>query len=106
MFSTNATLLSKKRILELKEISEKTKVEYTFDISLDGITKETYEATRVGANFEKVISNINILKKFFKFRMSFTYKKTNISDNKDDIIKFFKNLGAYYTLIIPDFYDK
>lgn len=106
IFSTNATLLSEKRILELKEISEKTKVEYTFDISLDGITKETYEATRVGANFEKVISNINILKKFFKFRMSFTYKKTNISDNKDDIIKFFKNLGAYYTLIRPDFYDK
>ena len=106
IFSTNATLLSEKRILELKEISEKTKVEYTFDISLDGITKETYEATRVGANFEKVISNINILKKFFKFRMSFTYKKTNISDNKDNIIKFFKNLGAYYTLIRPDFYDK
>lgn len=106
IFSTNATLLSEKRILELKEISEKTKVEYTFDISLDGITKETYEATRVGANFEKVISNINILKKFFKFRMSFTYKKTNISDNKDDIIKFFNNLGASYTLIRPDFYDK
>ena len=106
IFSTNATLLSEKRILELKEISEKTKVEYTFDISLDGITKETYEATRVGASFEKVISNINILKKFFKFRMSFTYKKTNISDNKDDIIKFFNNLGASYTLIRPDFYDK
>ena len=38
--------------------------------------------------------------------MSFTYKKTNISDNKEDIIKFFNNLGASYTLIRPDFYDK
>ena len=106
IFSTNATLLSEKRILELKEISEKTNVEYIFDISLDGITKETFEATRVGANFDKVISNINILKKFFKFKMSFTYKKTNISDNKDDIIKFFKNLGAFDILIRPDTYDK
>lgn len=106
IFSTNATLLSEKRILELKEISEKTKVEYIFDISLDGITKETFEATRVGANFDKVISNINILKKFFKFKMSFTYKKTNISDNKDDVIKFLKNLGAFDILIRPDIYDK
>ena len=38
--------------------------------------------------------------------MSFTYKKTNISDNKDDIIKFFKNLGAFDILIRPDTYDK
>lgn len=106
IFSTNATLLSEKRLLELKEISEKTKVEYIFDISLDGITKETYEATRVGANFDKVISNINILKKFFKFKMSFTYKKTNMSDDKNDVIKFFKNLGTFDIHIRPDVYDK
>ena len=47
-----------------------------------------------------------IIKKFYNSTIYYTYKKTNISDNKDDIIKFFKNLGAYYTLIRPDFYDK
>lgn len=52
MFATNATLLTEDIIKELCEISESTGVKFSFDISLDGITKETFEATRVGATFE------------------------------------------------------
>ncbi|MCF0124329.1 MAG: hypothetical protein HUJ68_00965, partial [Clostridia bacterium] len=48
---TNLILLNKERILELKKISDETKVKYFFMPSIDGITKETYENTRIGGNF-------------------------------------------------------
>ena len=41
----------------LKEISDFTGVNYTFVISIDGCTKDTYEKTRINSNFEKVIEN-------------------------------------------------
>jgi radical SAM protein with 4Fe4S-binding SPASM domain len=34
----------------------------TLHVSIDGATKETYETIRVGSNFEKVLSNVRLLK--------------------------------------------
>lgn len=75
IFASNATLLDEAKLKELKEISSITNIKYSFDISLDGITKETYENTRQGATFEKVLSNIKNISKLFEFDISFTAKK-------------------------------
>lgn len=65
-FTTNLTLLNEPRIKKLKELSDATQIEYFFVYSIDGITKETYENTRIGSNFEKVINNLKILKNILK----------------------------------------
>ena len=106
MFATNATLLTEDVIKELCEISESTGVKFSFDISLDGITKETFEATRVGASFEKVINNIKNLRPHFEYMLSFTAKQPNITDNPRDVISFFKELGAIYPTIRYDALDE
>lgn len=105
IFATNATLLSEHTVEELRFLSEKTGVIYSFDISLDGITKETFEATRVGAHFEKVIKNIKNLSKYFDFQLSFTAKKTNLTDNPYDVLEFFKKLGSFYQTVRYDILD-
>lgn len=56
MFNTNATLLYPEKARQLIEAG----IDYII-ISIDGATKETYEKIRVGANFERVCSNINFL---------------------------------------------
>lgn len=89
-FITNGSLLDDLKINELRRISIDTGIKYIFNLSIDGVTKETYEATRVGGNFEKVIQTLEKLKKCFEVRVTFTLKQTNISD-KDNIISFFKN---------------
>ena len=83
IITTNATLLNKEKILQLKEISLETNVKYQFTVSIDGCTKETYENSRVCGNFEKVISNAkNIYSIFGKDHLivSFTAKKHNLYD--------------------------
>lgn len=49
---TNATVWTP-RIEELL-----SRVRFSFVFSIDGITKETYESIRVGANFEQVMANV------------------------------------------------
>ena len=88
-FITNGSFLDSSKITELRETSEKTGIEYIFNLSIDGCTKETYESTRLGGNFEKVISVLGELKKYFTVKVTFTLKQTNLSD-KDNIIQFFK----------------
>ena len=93
-FITNGTLLDVERIYRLKQISYQTGIGYNFIVSLDGCTKETYEATRPGANFEKVIETIHNLLKYFNVEIIFTVKKTNLQDvNKIEsfIAKTFNN---------------
>ncbi|MCF0126126.1 MAG: hypothetical protein HUJ68_10315, partial [Clostridia bacterium] len=51
IFITNLTLLNINRIKLLKKISDITHIQYEFNVSIDGITKETYENTRIGGNF-------------------------------------------------------
>ena len=105
IFASNATLLDEIKLKELKEISSKTNIKYSFDISLDGITKETYENTRRGATFEKVLNNIKNVSKLFEFDISFTAKKTNISDNPYEVLDFFKELKPRATFIRYDIFD-
>jgi MoaA/NifB/PqqE/SkfB family radical SAM enzyme len=91
-FITNGSLLDKEKIMNLKKISDITGLKYIFNLSIDGITKETYEATRIGGNFEKVINNLFLLKKFFDIKITFTIKSTNIKD-VPNVVNFFKSLG-------------
>lgn len=105
IFASNATLLDEIKLKELKEISSKTNIKYSFDISLDGITKETYENTRRGATFEKVLNNIKNVSKLFEFDISFTAKKTNVSDNPYEVLDFFKELKPRAAFIRYDIFD-
>lgn len=52
-FHTNGTLLDEKKARQLIDSGIDQ-----FSFSFDGYTKETYEKIRVGANFEKTVSNI------------------------------------------------
>lgn len=105
IFASNATLLDEAKLKELKEISSITNIKYSFDISLDGITKETYENTRQGATFEKVLSNIKNISKLFEFDISFTAKKTNAKDNPYKVLDFFKELNPRAAFIRYDIFD-
>lgn len=55
IIATNGLLIDR----EIAEILAKSNVELTF--SVDGVTKEVYEHIRAGANFEKLIDNINLI---------------------------------------------
>lgn len=107
-FITNATLLSKERLKELKEISNMTGVQYLFRVSIDGCTKETYEAVRIGANFEQVINNTHLIIDTFGkdwVKIYFCCKKQNIHEfNKmnDFTIKEF----GLSTGFLSDAFDK
>ena len=104
-FLTNASLLSKNKIRMLKEISDFTGVNYTFVISIDGCTKDTYEKTRTNSNFEKVIENAIYLNQLFHVGINFTIKRPNMSDVLN-IKPFFKNLGFKRVDIQYDTYDE
>ena len=105
---TNLTLLNREKILELKQISDETKVKYFFMPSIDGITKETYEATRIGGTFEVVMQNLKDLVDVFgpqNVKPSFTIKKTNVLDIQN-IISFFRNNFGVEIDIGADVYDE
>jgi MoaA/NifB/PqqE/SkfB family radical SAM enzyme len=57
-FTTNLTVLNESIAEELVNKN----LDYLY-VSFDGATKETFEKLRIGANFEKVISNIKMLLK-------------------------------------------
>ena len=106
-FQSNLTLLSHSRIDELKAISDATGVIYNFSPSIDGITKESFEAVRIGASWEKVMDNLLYLRDTFGSQnifVNFTLKKPAFSEiNK--VKAFFKFHGIDYVQISPDIYD-
>lgn len=105
-FLTNLNLLSDERIRELKTISEQTGVHYKFEASIDGITKEAYENTRIYGNFEKVINNLKLLlENFDDVLVNYTIKKPNMMASRNEIESFFKGLGAW-VVITYDFFDE
>jgi radical SAM protein with 4Fe4S-binding SPASM domain len=57
-FNTNGTLLTEKRINQLIDAGLDR-----ISISFEGTTKEVYEASRVGAKFEKVVQNVKTLRR-------------------------------------------
>lgn len=79
-FITNGTLLSKTLVDDLLSIQQNTGVNFSFNISIDGITKKTYEDIRVGANFDQLIKNIKYLTQFFYVNFNFTLKKNNYKE--------------------------
>lgn len=105
---TNLTLLNRERILELKQISDETEVNYFFMPSIDGITKETYEATRIGGKFAKITENLRLLCDIFTPKNAvvlFTIKKPNMSDAKQ-VEDYFKINFGLKSSISFDVYDK
>lgn len=107
-FQSNLTLLNKARIDELKSISDITGVIYNFSPSIDGITKESFEAVRVGAKWEQVMENLLYLRDTFgahNIFINFTLKKPAFSEVKQ-IKPFFKDLGIDNIQISPDIYDE
>ena len=83
-------------------------------ISIDAAEKELYEKIRVGGKFEKLLENINILKKMKKKYPKFSYSMhtvlTNINYRTiDDIISFAYNSGfdmLYFMKCAPSKYNK
>ena len=70
-FADNFTLMKEDTIRKLVEL----KVDNIF-ISFDGATKETYEAMRVGANFERVVENV---KNFVRIKKEMNAKLPNLN---------------------------
>lgn len=92
---SNATLLSQENIEKL------IKADPTFiSISIDGVTKKSYESIRIGAQFEKVIANLKNLIKYrnlsrskTKIHVFFVFQKNNIKE-LIGFIKFADSLGV------------
>ena len=99
-------MLSEERIKELRDISEKTGIHYKFEASIDGITKEAYENTRIYGKFDKTITNLKyLLNNFDDVLVNYTIKKPNMTATREEIETFFKNLGVW-VVITYDFFDE
>lgn len=84
-FFTNGNLLDDKRLEELKDISNKTGINYIFYYSVDAITEETYKKVRIGGDFNKVLHNIEKTLSLFSKEnvlISFSIKKPNREEAK------------------------
>ncbi|KKK86075.1 hypothetical protein LCGC14_2766870 [marine sediment metagenome] len=88
-FSTNASLLSEKKAIELLQTGLDE-----INFSIDGTTKETFESIRIGLNFEKVVNNclrFIELRNQMKAKTSVRIRMVLQDDNKherDDFINF------------------
>ena len=95
-FQTNGLLLNHNRLKELHDISIQTNVKYSFNFSVDAVTKETYKKVR-GGDFDRLIDNILFTIELFgkeNIKYSFTIKEPN----KHEAIKFkdfIKNTFGY-----------
>lgn len=90
-FQTNGLLLNHNRLKELYDISMQTNVKYSFNFSVDAVTKETYKKVR-GGDFDKLIDNILFTIELFgkeNIKYSFTIKEPN----KHEAIKFKDFIG-------------
>ncbi len=91
---TNGTLLTKKNLDKLCSIYNKI----NFFISIDAVTKETYEKVRVGGNFEQLMKNLEYLSKIKKetdkislVEVFFVVQKNNYNE-MIDFVKLMKKL--------------
>jgi len=111
--TTNATLLNEKIASNILE----TDMDYII-FSFDGVSKETYERIRIGADFERTIENIRRLVKYRNERgLNRPVINVNIvlqDDNRIELPKFknfWKNyadgisVGEGYNLIAPLTYN-
>ena len=104
--TTNLSFLNEDRIKQLKDISMSTHVNYEFIVSINGITKETYEATRIGGNFEKCMKNLKCLSQYFD-NIVISYVITDIAKAETLLVKdFFKKTFNLKADLYPDYYDE
>ena len=77
----------------LEEIKNSSGIDFEVVVSIDSIYKENFEKIRVGANFEKVLENIDYLnKKGFLKNIDFCVQRDNF-DEIPFVIQFFEALG-------------
>ena len=108
-FQTNGLLLDRGRLNELKEISDKTGVLYTFNYSFDAITEETYKKVRIGGDFNKLIKVFEDTLDIFgpeNTQTSFTIKKPNIHETALFREYFRDKYNFYRTYVSYDLFDK
>lgn len=104
-FETNASCLTKERIDKLYEISKKTKIEYQFRVSVDGITEETFNAVRPVGNFNHTLEMVDYLSKYFTTSINFTIKQPNVQD-VPYIDEFFKEKFPNVNIFVEyDYFD-
>lgn len=106
--TTNLMLLNEERIKKLHDTMIKTQISYRWILSLDGITKETFEATRIGASWEKVCKNVRLIAENFcreNIRISYVIRKPAIKD-APFAKSFFEKKFRLKTDIYYDFYDE
>ena len=95
-FTTNGMLLDERKIEQIIRAG----VEYIL-VSFDGATPQTYESIRRGANFDRVLGNIQLLQKLKKHYRSLTpaihfstvLMRSNIEEFPE-IIRLAKDLGV------------
>ena len=108
-FQTNGNLLSAERLKELKEISKKTGIQYTFSFSMDAITSETYKKVRCGGDFDKLLDILErtiILFGKENIDLSFTIKEPNMHE-ASKFRKFYRDeYGITRSYLSYDFFDK
>lgn len=110
-FLTNGSTLTKERLLELKSISDTTGINYIFAISVDGISKKTFEAVRCGLSFENVMANLQNTIEIFgnnNVDITFTIKEPNKEDTpyvKDFLVNNY-NILPERIAMQSDFLDK
>ena len=105
--TTNLTLLNKEKIVKLYKAITMANIDYRFIVSLDGITKKTFEATRIGANWEQVINNLKTLISLFgneKIVVSYVIRKPALKD-APFARSFFRKKFGIKTDIYYDYYD-
>lgn len=105
--TTNLTLLNKEKIVKLYKAITMANIDYRFIVSLDGITKETFEAARIGANWEQVINNLKTLISLFgneKIVVSYVIRKPALKD-APFARSFFRKKFGLKTDIYYDYYD-
>jgi len=105
---TNGNCLSKDSLEEIKSLREYSGINYKFLFSIDAISEETYNLSRHGGNFHKVLENMGLAVKFFgkeNVSASFTCKKTNVKE-VNNAGKFFMNNFGISTSITFDYYDQ
>lgn len=90
---TNGQMLNEKNGRKLIKYGLKK-----LNISIDAVTKKTYEKLRVGGNYEKLLKNVNTFLKlkaeykadYLRVRVSFVEQKENFHE-KRDFFEFWKN---------------
>lgn len=105
---TNGNCLTKKALDEINRIREETGINFVFLFSIDAITEATYNNSRPGGNFKKVLNNLELATKYFgkeNVTVSFTCKRTNYGEVNKAKKYYMDNFGLS-TNITFDYYEQ